>query len=426
MTYQKLYNMDVLEALKLMEDESIDMVMTSPPYWGLRDYGVEGQIGLEDHPIKFIEKMVEVFSIIRKKLKKTGSVYLNLGDTYFGSWGNTSREQKRDEPIGRPPQSFSQKDNWLQPKQLLGMPWRVAIAMQNDGWILRNDIIWQKPNPMPSSVKDRLNNTFEHIFHLVKSRKYYYDLDVIREKSTNFNPAGKGDKTKQNLMGGMPAHQHLLQNSLSGKNPGDIYEYTGKADPTDKSLGQGSQIRGEVGKNPDKSLGLRGSHNPCDFWSITTQPFPEAHFAVYPEAICIKPIKSSCPKEICNECGFIRERIVEREVNFESGSGKSGKEPKGKYEGSPQTKSTYDIRMGPVISTTTKGFTKCSCNVEFHPGTVLDPFVGSGTTMKVARDLGRSSIGIEINHEYVEIIKRRMGWDHQTLVKNWEIIKVKQ
>ena len=184
---------DCVEIMKTFPDERVDMTMFSPPYWGLRDYGVDKQIGLEDNPSKYVAKMVEICREVKRLLKNTGSMYIVVGDTYFGSMFHDTEHGKKGregslnarndffEPKQKP-WNFIKDSKWLQPKQLLGIPWRVAIALQEDGWILRNDIIWNKPNHMPSSVKDRLTNAYEHIFFFVKRRKYYYDLDAIREK----------------------------------------------------------------------------------------------------------------------------------------------------------------------------------------------------------------------------------------------------
>ena len=245
----KIHQGDVFELLRQMPDECVDMVMTSPPYWGLRDYGVDGQIGLEKHPQEYINKMVSLMREIRRVLKKTGSVYLNLGDTYFAKMASRPFSNKTETP--------HPDGKWLQSKQLMGMPWRVAIACQNDGWILRNAIVWAKPNPMPSSVKDRLNNTYEHIFHFVQSRKYFYDLDAIREPH-------KVNTIERAKYGGNIQQKEFTENGM-------------------KKISRNG-IPNPLGKNPG------------DVWQITTQPFPEAHFAVYPEKICEKPILSSCPK----------------------------------------------------------------------------------------------------------------------------------
>ena len=410
MTWQKVYNMDVVDALKLIEDNSIDCVMTSPPYWGLRDYGVEGQIGLEEHPQEYIDKIVKLFAIIKQKLKKTGSVYLNLGDTYYGSGAGTEKNPDindgRKEIYVIPYQSKksvqrSKKDNWLQPKQLLGIPWRIAIALQTDGWILRNAIIWNKPNPMPSSVKDRLNNTYEFIFHFVKSRKYYYDLDAIREEHS--------------------------KKSLEDLNRRKSMRFI--TNPKVKSA-QTGLMKGDGGNRLNRTreeFFHDSGKNPGDVFDVATQPFPEAHFAVFPEEICMKPIKSSCPKEICDKCGFIRERIIETNNPSKLYDEKMKKEAEErgytKHSASRIITGLYTKGKDWYVPKNFKGFTFCQCNAGFHAGTVLDPFVGSGTTLKVARYLGRNSIGIEINKKYIEIIKRRMGWNHDTLVKNWEVIE---
>lgn len=302
MKLNKIHCGDWVELSKQLNDESIDMIMTSPPYWGLRDYGIEGQIGLEEHPNLFIKKLVEGFAILKKKLKKTGSLYLNLGDTYFGSishsdWSGTSRDnfynipkfkaKRTGEPDPKLPERLrareqfkGKKSNWLQPKQLMLMPSRVAIAMQEDGWILRNDIIWHKPNPMPSSVKDRLNTTFEHVFHFVKSRKYYYDLDAIREKR----------KSNESRQDGCERDRIYNYRSKKKTNP-SVYLITKE----DRDRIRSKQYT--EGFKWEKAYFNPLGKNPGDFWEITTQPFPAAHFATYPEELCIKPIKSSCPKD---------------------------------------------------------------------------------------------------------------------------------
>ena len=182
--------MDVFEGLKLIEKHSVDCVVTSPPYWGLRDYGVAGQIGLEEHPKQFIEKMVKVFRETKKVLKPEGSLWLNMGDTYVGSSGGSGRDETaigggtkkllKFKEMGRIPQPKIDS-KWMIPKQKMLMPHRLAIALQDDGWVLRNDVVWYKPSHMPSSVKDRLTNSFEFLFHFVQKKKYFYDLDAIRE-----------------------------------------------------------------------------------------------------------------------------------------------------------------------------------------------------------------------------------------------------
>lgn len=268
---------DVLELLKKMPKEFVDMVITSPPYWSLRDYGIENQIGLEKHPQEYIDKIVKVSKEIKRVLKKSGSFYLNLGDTYcgsgMGSWdvpeGYTSK-QVYYLPQGKARSCRVKYDGkWLQPKQLMLIPSRVAVALQEQGWCLRNDIIWHKPNAMPTSVKDRLNNTYEHLFHFVKSKKYYYDLDKVRvpHKTESVERACRG---------------------ISAKGPWAF-------DTQKENVGY-DDIKGKLERGELRAVHSSGK-NPGDFWSITTKGFKDAHFAVFPPELIENPIKSSCPKD---------------------------------------------------------------------------------------------------------------------------------
>lgn len=354
---------DCLEVMKDFPDESIDMVMFSPPYWGLRDYGVEGQIGLEEHPRVYVAHMVEVCREVKRVLKKHGSMYVVLGDTYCGShsgYGDYRHANKRSisktflyNTVEKSQSKFKDKDGWLQPKQKLLIPSRVAIALQEEGWILRNDIVWHKPNHMPSSVKDRLSNAYEHVFFFVKARRYYYDLDAIRQPHTSVKDLGRkrlDTKTPKHdlavkLGAGKIGPSGYLVQHPKGKNPGDVlYSLDGR------DLGTNVGEKGKVVDRKDqwrpqtRLLRLDGK-NPGDFWSVNTKPFKGAHFAVYPEDICINPIKASCSKN----------------------------------------------------------------------GVVLDPMCGSGTTCVVAQKLGRKWIGIELNPEYVEIAKKRLMQQSQKL-----------
>src|SRR3990167_9480880 len=313
----------------LFENKKIDCAMSSPPYYGLRDYGVEGQMGLEEHPNIFIEKIIFLTNLIKKHLKSTGSIYYNLGDTYFGSMQGYGQKPGQGSGIqnssdgyfassnSKPPMANkSISSNWLQPKQLMLMPSRVAIALQNESYILRNDIVWHKPNPMPSSVKDRLNNTYEHIFHFVVNKKYFYDLDGISEPHKEESI----ERTKHRWDG--------------HREPGSSYE----------------------GMDIKKMCHVVGK-NPGDLFEITTQPYSEAHFATYPVRLIEKPIISSCPEWICERCGEIRERITENIVSYHHY--KNPKDPDKKQYKNFSSSDRWDT------SRNLKGFTKCSCNAEF-------------------------------------------------------------
>ena len=232
-----LHHGDAATVLATLPSGSVDCIVTSPPYFGLRDYGVDGQIGAEASPAEFVAAMVAVFREARRVLADDGTLWLNLGDSYSGSWGNQGRKTERGtqrpitkpmmQPVhdGRYGDTGGSRTGAIKPgappaKNLMGIPWRVAFALQDDGWILRNDIIWAKPNAMPSSVKDRPSNKHEHLFLFTKGPRYWSDLDPIRE----------GD---------------------SGRNPGDV-------------------------------------------WTIATQPFSEAHFATMPPALAERCVQAGC------------------------------------------------------------------------------------------------------------------------------------
>lgn len=240
---------DCLQVLRGFEPESIDMCMTSPPYWGLRDYGHDDQYGVEETPEEYIEKMTAVFSEVKRVLKAAGTLWLNCGDTYANS-GYKHTDGK--EVSGTPGNTVN-----LPPKCLCMIPERLAWSLIQDGWVLRNKCIWYKPNGMPSSVKDRFTNKWEYIFLFSKSRKYYFDLDAVRD----------AHKTG--------AVSKLRDKSQEGYN--ESYE-GGHFSPGERPEGH------PLGKNPG------------DVFTINTQPFPQAHFAVFPEKLCEKPIKAGCPE----------------------------------------------------------------------------------------------------------------------------------
>jgi len=238
--------------------------VTSPPYWGLRDYGVEGQLGLESTPEEYVSKMVEIFREVKRVLRDDGTLWLNLGDCYCGT-GNKGEYKDPKYLDGRNGQkvALNNKIKGLKSKDLVGIPWMVAFALRADGWYLRQDIIWHKPNPMPESVTDRCTKAHEYIFLLTKSGRYYYDADAIREPHSS-TPWGKGE----NGSIGKPNVGWLGQNA------------------SDKS---GWWLSGRAGNHP------RG-RNKRTVWSIPTRPFKGAHFAVFPPDL-IKPcILAGCPE----------------------------------------------------------------------------------------------------------------------------------
>ena len=262
-----------LDILPTMEAGSVNCCVTSPPYFGLRDYGNDEQIGLEETPEAFVESLVNVFREVKRVLADDGTLWLNLGDSYFntrpGSGGKCVLEGAGKNMTESRYTNIIRDNGSAKPKDLLGIPWRVALALQADGWYLRQDIIWSKPNPMPESVTDRCTKAHEYIFLLSKSPKYFYDADAIREQHA---PAGPSNP-RAKYDGRMPSESR-----------GDAH-----LQPS-KSIGRGSEKEGfsEFKYNP-------AGRNKRSVWEVSTKPYSGAHFATFPPDL-IKPcIMAGCP-----------------------------------------------------------------------------------------------------------------------------------
>jgi len=275
---------DALEVLRQMPDGSADCCVTSPPYYSLRDYGTEGQIGLEASPAEYVERLRGVFAEVRRVLADDGTLWLNIGDSYYSGKGSPTQPDSKNEgrrgwvrPLDRCGQ------DWAKPKDLLGLPWRLAFALQDDGWVLRNDIIWSKPNAMPESVTDRLSNRYEHVFLLARSRRYWFDLDAIRE------PLAHPEALDREIVfGGSNGGGGKVGASArrSGANR-SVYGRAAGIPP-----GQVRPKNGGPGPHHDSAHG-RG-RNPGDVWTIATRPYPEAHFAVFPLEVPLRAIRAGC------------------------------------------------------------------------------------------------------------------------------------
>lgn len=267
-----------LDVLKTFNDKHFQMCVTSPPYWGLRDYGVSGQMGLEKTPDEYVAGMVEVFAQVRRVLKDDGTLWLNLGDSYAagGSGGASAKStlngghghySENDKVCQMQAKLFARKasSSGLKPKDLVGIPWRVAFALQADGWYLRQDIIWHKPNPMPESVRDRCTKAHEYIFLLSKSPKYYFDVDAIKEPSVG------GWKGSEFHTGKTSEHQlGRAQKARGGK-------VTGRG-----LSGQYGQAKGNDRDNSGGFPNPEGTRQKRSVWSVTSKPFKGAHFATFP------------------------------------------------------------------------------------------------------------------------------------------------
>jgi DNA modification methylase len=310
-------------------------VVTSPPYWGLRDYGVDGQLGLEETPEDFVAAMVGVFREVWRVLRDDGTLWLNLGDSYSGSGhgGNPdgSLHSKQGTNAGCLTVQGRRAGDRLRPKNLIGIPWLVAFALQREGWILRSDIVWSKPNPMPESVTDRPSRAHEFMFLLTKSPRYFYDAAAIREAAPWAESHGPGTGVgygRRQASDPKDARQNARDRVKRDKQRGHSRRHAGFNERWDQMTRAEQQANGR---------------NKRSVWTIATQPRPEAHFATFPD-------------ELARTC----------------------------------------IRAGS------------------KPGdVVLDPFAGSGTTVRVARGEGRHGIGLELNPDYARMAVAGMG-DFQT------------
>ena len=247
---------DCIEKLKQLSEKSINTCVTSPPYYALRNYQMDGQVGVEQSPDDYVQKIVQVFREVRRVLKDDGTIWINLGDSYAGSGGAGNQFDQIENGLSPYKQTGSPKDIGLKPKDLIGIPWRVAFALQADGWYLRSDIIWHKPNPMPESVKDRPTKSHEYIFLLSKNRTYYYDQESIKTP------------VKQENMKGTTTHKRST-----------------------KDWGDGTGVKTHNGF--DKSYDMA---NKRDVWTVPTDKFEGQHFATFPKEL-IKPcILAGCPE----------------------------------------------------------------------------------------------------------------------------------
>jgi len=279
----KIFNENCLSGLKKLADNSVDCCITSPPYYGLRDYGTKEQIGLEGTPELFVSKLVEVFTEVRRVLKPTGTLWLNLGDSYAAAPKKITAEQacrKSTLTGSKKNQAIACKDQPnkitgdLKAKDLIGIPWMVAFALRSAGWYLRSDIIWSKPNPMPESVNDRPTKAHEYIFLLSKNSKYYYDKEAIKTPAKYPGVAGmdsSGYKDAKKFNG-----KH------SEKKRGHSKTHSGFNETWDK-----------MSKEEQMSMGA----NKRSVWEVPTSPFSEAHFATFPQDLIVDCIKAGCPED---------------------------------------------------------------------------------------------------------------------------------
>lgn len=399
---------DCRQTLKTLPENSVHCCVTSPPYFNLRDYGVEGQIGLEESPEAFVQTMVEVFREVRRVLRPDGTLWLNLGDTYAGARTDsqaTTVSRRRDrEDMPRSDRKFEGLKN----KDLIGVPWMVAFALRNDGWWLRQDIIWHKTNPMPGSASDRCATSHEYVFHLSKRDRYYFDDMAIQEgvsgtahhRGHGVNPKAtqNGFKTKQN-----ESFSSSVRDLVETRNKRSVW-----AVPDETVIAWLAENHPEIA---EQFLAARGTDS---VWTVSTKPYKGAHFATYPPDL-IRPciLAGTSEHGCCPKCGAPWERVTETE-RVATRPGTTSK-TNGTIHNDVRRPTEVIGNRDPlrhVSLTKTVGWkATCECGCpesENVPCTVLDPFSGSGTTGEVARECGCVYIGCELNEEYRELSKKRL------------------
>lgn len=283
MTRSEIYQGDALQVLQTLPDESVDCIVTSPPYFALRDYNVDGQIGKERTPEEFIERLVIVFREARRVLRENGTCWVNIGDTYAGSRKGSGEARvsgkQASNPHSRGTATTTAANTSCKPKDLIGIPWMLAFALRADGWYLRQDIIWAKPNPMPESVTDRCTKSHEYIFLLTKSKTYYFDAEAIAEPVA-------------------PATIARLQQNVEQQNGSDMPGYTKKMTAKAPRYG-GSKYTAEPGEfyrtKSGNAYEYKERRNKRDVWSVATKKLRERHFAAFPEELITPCVLAGCP-----------------------------------------------------------------------------------------------------------------------------------
>lgn len=448
----KVHIGDALDVLRGFPDRSVHMIVTSPPYWGLRDYGtgewvggdpecdhkkggrsqaqlegstlvgskrnvgnqlegfksvcprcgaerVDRQIGLEESPDQYVERLVGVFREARRVLRDDGTLWLNLGDSYAssGQSGKIGSQSCLNNGKGINPKhsnlSFGRDPtpDGLKTKDLVGIPWMVAFALRADGWYLRSDIIWHKPNPMPESVQDRPTKAHEYIFLLSKSKRYFYDAEAIKDpiKDVSLARLDRGNSA-----------QHKNVNGAPGQSPHSIMQPR-----ANKRFGSAPGRNDARKQYRPQSSGA----NKRSVWSITTKPYSESHYAVFPPDLIEPCIKAGTSEYgVCAECGTPWERVIDKEsqsIPVKDRNGRVG------HNGGPPQQSGWFWQAPKIRGEYWQP--GCQCNAETTPAVVLDPFMGSGTTAMVCEALDRDWVGIDLDESNLMLVDDRLKADWQ-------------
>ena len=393
---------DCRSVLRTLPDESVHVVVTSPPYFGLRDYGVAGQIGLEQTPDEYVAEMVAVFRDVRRVLRSDGTCWLNLGDSYAGNRSYQVPDSKHGgHDFGSA--NASKVPFGFKPKDLMMIPARVALALQADGWWIRSEIVWHKPNPMPESTRDRPTSAHEKVYLLSKSARYFYDAEAVKEALA---VPGWDDGTRvfggANKAGANAKHARTT-GRVAGRKRGLPPRHAQHPESSDQSG------LDEVGRGQGRNM--------RNVWAMATRPYAEAHFATFPPDLPERCIRAGTSERgCCPSCGAPWVRQTEREDSGWDGSryGERAVEATGGAKNGGTARSTLGSCNGRLTgkAATTGWAPSCGCPpADPVPATVLDPFGGAGTTGLVADRLQRDAILIELNPEYAEMARRRIAKD---------------
>jgi len=373
MNLNTITHTDALSFLQSLPDNCVHCIITSPPYWNLRDYGVDGQLGLEPTLTEYLDNLTSIFTEARRVLREDGVMWLNMGDGYAATTkgnnngtgastlNNGAGGGAADKAVNTPPRKVELAG--LKPKDLIGQPWRLAFRLQDDGWWLRSDIIWFKPNPLPESVTDRPTKSHEYVFLMTKSARYWYDAYAIREAMV------KGDSNSG------AKNYRITENGTSRKHVGQ------------------SRIDNPAGRNKRT------------VWRVATAAMKAAHFATFPPALIRPMVLAGCPPKVCVECGKPWERVVEPTEEYKQQLGKGWNDHENRLR-------VGHIKRGKQLTAAyiSTGFQPtCGHDAPTEPGIVLDMFMGAGTTALVATQHGRRWLGCELNADYIDIANDRLS-----------------
>lgn len=430
-----------LDHLAALPDASVQCVVTSPPYWGLRDYGVDGQIGLEDTFSEFLDKLIDVFDEVRRVLRPDGVCWLNMGDSYASR--AAGRDARGRDGLARPlahrqPQQgprHAARPAGMKDKDLIGQPWRLALALQEAGWWLRSEVIWAKPTPMPESVRDRPTRAHEQIFLLAKSRRYFYDADAVRRPlaaSTRrtWGPAPRKSEAPDELvksgrfMVGRDRRPALTDDGdFLGANQRTTWQPDDPASVWRWAIEHAPEADQPALRRSAAAWAAARAEQP-DVWTIASQPYPEAHFATFPPAL-VEPcvLAGTSAHGACSICGAPWARTTHRARLRPDGEDVDGpwRPESGRWRehgGAIASGRAHDQ----ATAVRTLGWQPTCPHIDAptQPCVVLDPFAGAGTTLMVALRLGRSALGIELNPDYATQARQRILADQPMLNDAWQ------